>query len=270
MIGNDKKRHILKTITWRILATIITIVVSFTITGSIHVALNIGLFEVFLKMITYYLHERFWFNNIRFKKIKQKNIHPKDIGVPKSEKYKLMNQKPLTIWLTGLSGSGKSSIADELNRILHNNKYKSFILDGDNVRHGLNFNLNFSKRDRKENLRRVAETSKLFNDSGVIVITSFISPYIETRNMVKNIIGEDNFVEVYVNSSLDTCKKRDVKGLYKLAMKGKIKNFTGISDPYEKPIGDFIEINTNIEGDKNIHEQAKKIFDIIETKIVIK
>lgn len=264
---NDNKRHILKTISWRILATLITILVSLIISGDINIALNIGLFEVIIKMIVYYGHERFWFNKIRFKKKKQTNIHPKEIGIPKNKRFELLNQNPITIWITGLSGSGKSTIAAELNKLLHEHKFKSFILDGDNIRYGLNSDLSFNKRDREENLRRVAETAKLFNDSGIIIITAFISPYKKTRELSKNIIGEENFIEVYANSSLDTCKTRDVKGLYKLAAKGKIKNFTGVNDPYEIPEKDFIEINTNIEGTKNIKKQAKKIFDLIETKI---
>lgn len=196
-----------------------------------------------------------------------KKIFPRELGISKEKRFNLLKQNPLTIWLTGLSGSGKSSVSEELEKQLYEYGYKTFILDGDNVRNGLNSDLGFEKSDRNENIRRIAETAKLFNDSGIIIITAFISPYRELREMAKNIIGKDNFIEVYVNTTLETCMDRDIKNLYSLALKGEIKNFTGISAPYEKPNKNFIEINCNKNSLDNIQQQAKKIFDNIESKI---
>ncbi len=139
------------------------------------------------------------------------------------------------IWLTGLSGSGKSTIANELELALHNMNIKSYVLDGDNIRTGLNKDLGFSDADRKENMRRIAEVAKLFADSETITIAAFISPFKQERAEAKEIIGSDNFIEVYVNASLEVCEQRDVKGLYKKARAGEITSFTGIDSPYEAP-----------------------------------
>jgi adenylylsulfate kinase len=167
------------------------------------------------------------------------------------------------IWLTGLSGSGKSTIANELELALENRGIKSYVLDGDNVRGGLNKDLGFSDGDRKENIRRIAEVAKLFSDSGTIAITAFISPFREERESAKEIIGKGNFIEVYVNASLSVCEKRDVKGLYKKARAGEIKQFTGIDSPYEEPLrpdviaeSDRATISTCVE--KILFELEKK------------
>ena len=270
MLGNDKKRHILKTFTWRLTATAITFFASWIISGNISVAINIGLVEVLVKMLAYYYHERFWYKNIRFSKTitTPKNLHPKALGESREERSLQLNQHPLVIWLTGLSGSGKSSISEELDKLLFKKGYKTFILDGDNVRWGINADLTFDKCDREENVRRIAEVSKLFNDAGIIVLTAFISPYKSLRDNAKKIIGDNNFVEVYVNTSLEKCMERDVKGLYKLAKEGKIKHFTGINDKYEKP-NNALEVDGNIDGIENTQLQAQKIFDLIESKISI-
>ncbi len=152
-------------------------------------------------------------------------------------------QKPLTIWFTGLSGSGKSTIANALEvRLTAMNKH-TILLDGDNIRHGLNNDLSFTENDRIENIRRIAEVAKLMNDAGLIVLTAFISPYHEDRNNAKQIIGEDSFVEVFISTSLEECEKRDVKGLYQKARNGEIPNFTGISSPYEKPEKPALELD---------------------------
>ncbi len=156
-----------------------------------------------------------------------------------------MGQKPLTLWFTGLSGSGKSTLANELEKALSIRGKYTMSLDGDNVRMGLNSNLGFKEEDRIENIRRVAEVSKLMNDAGLIVLTSFISPYASDRERAKEIIGRDNFVEIYVSTPLEECEKRDVKGLYKKARAGKIPNFTGISSPYEAPKAADIVIDTS-------------------------
>jgi len=194
-----------------------------------------------------------------------KNIFPifNDL-LKKSDKEKLLKQKALTIWMTGLSGSGKSTIAKGIERILHNEGYLTQTLDGDNVRSGINNNLTFSLKDRKENIRRIAEISKLFVNCGIITINCFVSPTIEMRDTAKKIIGEKNFLEVYINASLEECIKRDTKGLYSKAKIGQIKNFTGIDSPYEAPIKPDIEINTN---KLTIDDSLMKIIDYIKPKI---
>ncbi len=155
-----------------------------------------------------------------------------------------MMQKPVTIWFTGLSGSGKSTIANELEKRLYSQGKYTMLLDGDNIRMGLNKNLGFEPEDRIENIRRIAETSKLLNDAGLIVITAFISPFERDRENAKEIIGSENFIEVYVSTSLEECERRDVKGLYKKAREGKIPNFTGISSPFEIPVNADVIIDT--------------------------
>ena len=164
--------------------------------------------------------------------------------VTKEEREKLLKQKSKVIWLTGLSGSGKSTIANELAYILQQEGKLAYILDGDNVRMGLNKDLGFSDNDRKENIRRIAEVAKLLSDAGVIVITAFISPFREERENAKNIIGKDEFLEVYVEAPLEICENRDPKGLYKKARAGKIPMFTGIDSPYEEPLNADLIINT--------------------------
>jgi len=197
--------------------------------------------------------------------MRDKNIFPifNDL-LKKSDKEKLLKQKALTIWMTGLSGSGKSTIAKGIERILHNEGYLTQTLDGDNVRSGINNNLTFSLKDRKENIRRIAEISKLFVNCGIITINCFVSPTIEMRNTAKKIIGEKNFLEVYINASLEECIKRDTKGLYSKAKIGQIKNFTGIDSPYEAPIKPDIEINTN---KLTIDDSLIKIINYIKPKI---
>jgi adenylylsulfate kinase len=164
--------------------------------------------------------------------------------VSKEDRQKLLKQKSLVVWLTGLSGSGKSTIANELAIKLQQEGKLAYILDGDNVRMGLNKDLGFSDDDRKENIRRIAEVAKLLSDAGVIVITAFISPFREEREEAKNIIGRDNFVGVYVEAPLMVCEDRDPKGLYKKARNGEIPMFTGIDSPYEEPINADLTIST--------------------------
>ena len=165
--------------------------------------------------------------------------------VTKEERQNLLKQKSPVIWLTGLSGSGKSTIANELALKLHKEGKLAYVLDGDNIRMGLNKDLSFSDDDRKENMRRIAEVAKLMSDTGVIVITAFISPFREERDEVKNIIGKNNFVGVYVEAPLMVCEERDPKGLYKKARNGEIPMFTGIDSPYEKPTNADLTINTD-------------------------
>ncbi len=175
-----------------------------------------------------------------------KNIHAIfDKLLPRSEREQLLGQRAKVIWLTGLSGSGKSTLAAGLQRALHADGKLVYVLDGDNVRTGINNNLGFSEEDRTENIRRIAEVAKLFLDAGVITICSFVSPTNEIRALAKRIAGEDDFLEVYVNASLDACEERDVKGLYAKARKGEIKDFTGIHQPFEAPVKASLELRTD-------------------------
>ena len=176
--------------------------------------------------------------------------------ITKDKRNQLNHQRSAILWFTGLSGSGKSTIANAVEECLHNNAVRTYILDGDNVRHGLNGDLGFSDEDRKENIRRIGETSKLFIDAGVMVLTSFISPFIEDRELVRQIVHTHEFIEIHVQCPLDVCEQRDVKGLYKKARKGEITQFTGIDSPYETPLKPEITIDTSV---LSIEESACKI-----------
>lgn len=184
------------------------------------------------------------------------NIHPIfDKILSKKEKENLLNQNAAVFWMTGLSGSGKSTLARGLENALHEKGFTTKLLDGDNLRSGINNNLGFSEEDRIENIRRAAEVSKLFLNCGIITICSLISPTHAIRNMAKEIIGEDNFYEVFINCPFEVCAERDVKGLYKKALNGEIKNFTGLDSPFENPKNPAIEIDT----DKNSLVESEKI-----------
>ena len=191
------------------------------------------------------------------------NIIWHDHHITKKDRVKLTHQKPCVLWFTGLSGSGKSTIANALEEVLHRNGNFTYLLDGDNVRHGLNSDLGFDEASRVENIRRIGEVTKLFIDSGMIVLTAFISPFIKDRKMVKSLLEEDEFVEIFIDTPLAVCEKRDPKGLYKKARAGKIKDFTGIDSPYEPPIKPDIHIkNDNI----SIQETCEKIIDYLIEK----
>ncbi len=174
--------------------------------------------------------------------------------VSRKDKEKLLQQKGKVIWLTGLSGSGKTSLAINLERELHKQGMLTQVFDGDNIRNGINADLDFTDKGRKENIRRVAEISKLLLDCGIIVINCFISPTLEIRKMAKQIIGENDFIEVFVDVPIEICEQRDTKGLYKKAREGKVKNFTGIDSGYEKPLTPDIVIDTSKQ---NKTESAK-------------
>jgi len=165
--------------------------------------------------------------------------------ISKEKKEKLLNQKGKVVWLTGLSGSGKTTIALQLEKELFKLGFVVQILDGDNIRAGINNNLSFSENDRNENIRRIAEVSKLFLNCGIITINCFVSPTIKMRQIAKKIIGKENYYEIFINADLETCEKRDVKGLYKKARNGEIKNFTGIDSQYEKPNNPSLEVDTS-------------------------
>lgn len=195
------------------------------------------------------------------------NIHPIfDKLIGRKEKENFLSQKSKTIWFTGLSGSGKSTIAEGLEKLLFDKGYFVQVLDGDNTRTGINNNIGFTIEDRRENIRRIAEVSKLFNESGIICINSFVSPTLEIRELAKSIIGRDNYLEVYVNTPLEVCEQRDVKGLYKKARAGEIKGFTGIDSPFEAPVKPDLEIITNNE---TIEESVLKVFNFVAPKIQI-
>ncbi|ALC88967.1 adenylylsulfate kinase [Bacillus sp. FJAT-18017] len=169
--------------------------------------------------------------------------HPATIT--KDDRRKLNGHNSFVLWFTGLSGSGKSTLANEVDRKLHSLGVRSYVLDGDNIRHGLNQGLGFSKEDRVENIRRIGEVSKLFVDSGQIVLTAFISPFREDRDRVRALFEQGEFIEVWVQCPLEVCEKRDVKGLYQKAREGEIKEFTGINSPYEPPQAPEITIDTS-------------------------
>ena len=177
-------------------------------------------------------------------------------SIKKVDRLKRYNQKPIIIWFTGLSGSGKSTIANALEKKLFELNYKTYLLDGDNIRHGLNSDLGFSDENRIENIRRIGEVAKLFVDSGMIVITAFISPFQKERDFVRNLVNKDEFIEVFIDTPIEICQKRDPKGLYKKALSGEIKNFTGVSSPYEKPLNPEIILNS-YKVDENIAQIIK-------------
>jgi adenylylsulfate kinase len=177
------------------------------------------------------------------------NIHPIfDKILNRSAKEKLLNQKSLVIWMTGLSGSGKSTLARALENKLYESGFLTKLLDGDNLRTGLNNNLGFAEEDRAENLRRAAEVSKLFLNCGIITICSFISPTFSSRSQAKDIIGENDFAEVFIECPLDVCEQRDVKGLYAKARKGELKNCTGIDAPFEEPKDPSLKVSTHLNS----------------------
>ena len=185
----------------------------------------------------------------------------------RKEKEELLNQKSKVIWMTGLSGSGKTTVAKGVERYLHSKGILNQLLDGDNVRVGISNNLSFSLEDRTENIRRIAEVSKLFLNCGVVTLNCFVSPTIKIRKIAENIIGAENFIEVYINASVETCENRDIKGLYKKARKGEIKDFTGISAPFEAPENPKIEINTSkLSIDESIQKVLDYILPIIKNK----
>lgn len=195
------------------------------------------------------------------------NIYPIfDRMLGREDKEALLKQRSVMVWFTGLSGSGKSTIAIALERELHKRGLLCRILDGDNIRSGINNNLGFSAEDRVENIRRIAEVSKLFIDTGVITIAAFISPNNELREMASTIIGKDNFLEIYVNTPIEECERRDVKGLYAKARKGEIKDFTGVSAPFEAPEHPALSLDTSV---LNLEESVNKLLELILPKVKV-
>ncbi|WP_368901577.1 adenylyl-sulfate kinase [Oceanobacillus oncorhynchi] len=183
--------------------------------------------------------------------------------VTKEHRRNLNNHKSAVIWFTGLSGSGKSTISVELEKELHHLGVRTYRLDGDNIRHGLNKDLGFGPDDRKENIRRIGEVSKLMADAGLLVLAAFISPYRADRDDVRNLMEQGEFIEVFVDASIETCKSRDPKGLYKKARAGKLKGFTGIDAPYEAPGKPEITVNTDVES---VEESVQTIISYLRMK----
>ncbi|AVR46913.1 adenylyl-sulfate kinase [Christiangramia fulva] len=195
------------------------------------------------------------------------NIVPHDFHICRKDRQDLKKHRSFVVWFTGLSGSGKSTLANMVEKKLFEAGIHTFSLDGDNIRKGLNSNLGFNAEDRRENLRRISEVAKLFVNSGTVVIASFISPLKADRQVVKDIIGDDDFIEIYVNTPMEVCEARDVKGLYKKARAGEIRNFTGIDAPYEAPKNPDIEINTKEE---EAGKSAERIIVFLQKKLEIK
>ena len=185
-------------------------------------------------------------------------------GTSLIERARLLRQSPTTVWLTGLSGSGKSTLAFELERRLHQLDHACYVLDGDIVRHSLNRDLGFTPADRTENIRRVAEVARLFNDAGLIVITTFIAPYAKDREAARDIIGSERFLETYLTADLATCERRDPKGLYAKARAGQIADFTGISAPYEVPINPALALDTAL---RSVDACTQDLLALLSTRI---
>ena len=186
--------------------------------------------------------------------------------VKREDREKLLNQKGVVLWFTGLSACGKSTVANEVAFRLHQSGKLTYVLDGDNIRHGLNKNLGFSPEDREENIRRISEVANLFADAGAIATTAFISPYRKDRDFCRSLVGEGRFIEIFVKASLETCEARDPKGLYKKAKSGEIKEFTGISAPYEEPLKPEIVLDSDNLG---IEEEVQVVIDYLKEKKII-
>ena len=186
--------------------------------------------------------------------------------VTRERRNQLNGHKSVVIWFTGLSGSGKSTLAHSVEEELYRLNCRAFVLDGDNVRHGLSSNLTFSDDDRKENIRRIGEAAKLMMEAGVIAITAFISPFNKDRNLVRQLLLQGDFIEIFCKASLETCELRDVKGLYKRARSGEVKNYTGIDSPYEAPDNPELVIDT---GSESLEESVAKVVNLLKSKEII-
>jgi adenylylsulfate kinase len=198
--------------------------------------------------------------------MKNSNTIYHNATVTRERRNQLNGHKSIIIWFTGLSGSGKSTLAHSVEEGLYNLDCRTFVLDGDNVRHGLSSNLSFSDDDRKENIRRIGEAARLMMEAGIITMTAFISPFKKDRNLVRQLLPQGDFIEIFCKASLEVCESRDVKGLYKRARAGEIKNYTGIDSPYEAPDNPELVINTESEL---LEESVAKVIDFLKSKGVI-
>jgi adenylylsulfate kinase len=203
---------------------------------------------------------------INQKKLKSENTVWHNATVTRQRREQLNKHKSTLIWFTGLSGSGKSTLAHSVEEKLHQTGHRTFVLDGDNVRHGLCSNLGFSDSDRIENIRRIGEMSNLFLNAGIITLAAFISPFEKDRKIVADLVGRENYLEIFCDCSLEVCEKRDVKGLYKKARAGLIKNYTGISSPYEKPNADLI-VNT---AEASLEESIDIVIQFLRNRRILK
>lgn len=225
--------------------------IAYLVTGDWPTAIRIGAVELAVKLVLYVLYTGIRRRSPGFLPAGKDtdplpgHLFRQSYAITRQAREQLNNHPAFTIWLTGLSGSGKSTLASELDKWLHSQQVHSYIIDGDNTRLGINKDLDFSREGRQENIRRVAEMCRLFNEAGIVVISSFISPFEQDRCAAAAIIGEENFTEVFIDASLQTCAARDKKGLYQLAKEGKIKDFTGISSPYEAPVKPDLHIHTD-------------------------
>ncbi|MDC3168075.1 adenylyl-sulfate kinase [Prochlorococcus sp. AH-716-D22] len=195
-----------------------------------------------------------------------KNIKWHNLTIDRNKLEKMRGHKGMVIWFTGLSGSGKSTLANAVNEVLHLDGLSTYVLDGDNIRHGLCKDLGFSDKDREENIRRIGEVANLFMNAGIITITAFVSPFNNDRNNVRKIIGSKDFIEVYCSADIDVCESRDTKGLYKKARLGEIKEFTGISSPYEAPINPEIVVDT---GTLNLDDSVEEVINYLREQNLI-
>lgn len=258
---------LVKTLSYRLFASSFTFILVYLSTGYFEIGLTLSLLELIFKPFLYFFHEIIWLNlenqrKMKMKSFVQPNLIEEVLPIIKYEKEQLLKQKGICVWFTGLSGSGKSTLAKLLEKKLFELGYKTVLLDGDNTRLNLNKDLGFSLEDRSENIRRIAEVSKLFNDAGIITISCFISPTNQIRELARSIVGIDNFYLIYTNSSIQTCIERDTKGLYKKAIENKVPDFTGISSPFELPIHDYKEISTQIpieESFQNLYNYIKPL-----------
>ena len=192
------------------------------------------------------------------------NIFEEHFSITRAMRNKRNKHSSFVFWFTGLSGSGKSTIANKLEEILYEDNFQTYTLDGDNIRGGINKGLSFTAEDRQENLRRIGEIAKIFVDAGIVTIASFVSPLEVDRKLVRDIVGKNDFIEIFVDTSLEECERRDIKGLYKKARAGQIKNFTGIDSPYENPMNPDIIIKTEFETEE---EAVKKIMLFVKEKL---
>lgn len=197
---------------------------------------------------------------------KSKNVVWQQQCVSRQQREKLNNHRGAILWFTGLSGAGKSTISSQVEAALHEKGVLTMVLDGDNIRHGLCSDLGFSEQDRQENIRRIGETAKLFMESGVVILTAFISPFRSDRQIARGLVNSEDFSEIYVECPLDVCEERDIKGLYAKARKGEINNFTGISSPYEVPENANLIVNTD---ELDIHECVEKVIEYCQKNDII-